>query len=174
MSFEVRLASNEDLASLQAVELLSAERFSTTEVARGLEKRTVPSSQLRAAQAINELWIALAVEGTIVGFLLAEPLDGNLHIAEMSVIPSHGRQGAGATLIKAAVKHAKATSYRGVTLTTFASVPWNGPFYVKQGFREMVAAEIGVGLAARIEQESALGLVNRIAMCHGGLPLALA
>jgi predicted N-acetyltransferase YhbS len=149
MGFEVRLASNEDLASLEAIELLAAERFNTAEVARGLEKRTVPFSQLRAAQAVKELWIAQAAEGEIVGFLLAEPLDGNLHITEMSVIPSHGRQGVGATLINAAVKHAKAASYRGVTLTTFASVPWNGPFYVKQGFREMVAAEIGVGLAAR-------------------------
>ena len=168
MSFEVRLASNEDLASLEAVELLAAERFNTAKVTGGLEKRTVSRSQLRAAQAAKELWIAQAAEGKIVGFLLAEPLDENLHVAEVSVIPSHGRQGVGATLIKAAVEHAKAASYKRVTLTTFSSVPWNGPFYAKQGFREMVAAEIGVGLATRIEQERALGLINRVAMCRGG------
>ena len=168
MSFEVRLAANEDLASLEAVELLAAERLKTAKVTRELEKRTIPLSQLRAAQAAKELWIAQAPEGKIVGFLLAEPLDENLHIAEVSVIPSYGRQGVGATLVKAAVEHAKAASYRTVTLTTFSSVPWNGPFYEKQGFRVMVAAEVGIGLAERIEQESALGLVNRVTMCRGG------
>ena len=168
MTFGVRLASIQDLAALESVELLAAQRFDAEVVTANLAKRTIPLPQLQAAQSAKELWVATADDQAIVGFLLAEKLDDDLHISEMSVIPSYGRQGIGAALIQAAIKHARGAGHKRVSLTTFASVPWNGPFYAKQGFHEMTCSEIGVGLAARIEQERVLGLIKRVAMCLGG------
>ena len=88
-----------------------------------------------------------------------------MHVSEMSVVTSHGHQGIGGALLDAANQHAERTCRR-VSLTTFASVPWNGPFYAKHGFRVMTDAEIGVGLAARIQEERDLGLANRLVMCR--------
>jgi GNAT superfamily N-acetyltransferase len=164
MAFAVRPASIQDVPALAMVELLAAERFASETITASLTKRTVPPCELEAACRANKLWVATAEDQLVVGFLLAEELDDQLHFSEMSVVPSHGRQGIGAALIKAAVSHMRAEGYKRITLTTFASVPWNGPFYAKQGFREMQASGIGVGLSARVEQERLLGLTNRVVM----------
>ena len=166
MAFAVRLASMQDIPALAPVELLAAERFNAEALTANLAKHTVPSTKLQASCRENELWVAESDERRLVGFLLAERLDDDLHITEVSVVPAHGRQGIGAALIKVAVAHMRAAGYKRITLTTFASVPWNGPFYLKQGFRVMETPEIGIGLAARIEQERVLGLIDRVVMCR--------
>jgi hypothetical protein len=45
-----------------------------------------------------------------------------------------------------------------MTLTTFADVPWNAPYYERCGFRVMAADEITPGLAAIRAAEAAAGL----------------
>jgi hypothetical protein len=70
--------------------------------------------------------------------------------------------------LAAAVDHARKSGLRGVTLTTFAHIPWNAPFYAKNGFVELAPAHVGPGLAERIERERELGLVDRVAMWHSG------
>jgi predicted N-acetyltransferase YhbS len=86
----------------------------------------------------------------------------------MSVLPSFERQGIGAALLRAAARHAVQAGFKGVSLTTFATVPWNAPYYAKQGFRQMAHTEFGPGLAAIIRQEGELGLLNRVAMQQSG------
>lgn len=166
MAFVIREASIEDLPALEAVELRAAQRFDFEMVVAGLGKRTIPMHELEAAQAAKTLWVATNLAQEVVGFLLAEKLDKNLHVAEMSVVPSHGGQGIGAALLEAVSRHAHETGCPRVTLTTFATVPWNAPFYLKHGFRAMAESEIGVGLDARIQHEKSLGLIDRIAMCR--------
>lgn len=166
MTFVVRLALPPDVLALESVELAAAQRFDGGTLTGSLQKRTVPLHQLQAAQANGTLWVAVVADPATVGFLLAESLDLDLHVSEMSVIPAHGRQGIGAALMHAVKQHARDSGYERVSLTTFATVPWNGPFYAKQGFREMLNSEIGPGLAAFIEQERALGLENRVAMYY--------
>lgn len=165
MSFAIRLAEPRDLQALESVELLAAQRFDASVLVSSLQKTTVPAQQLIDAQIHGMLWVAATIDQHVVAFLLAEKLDHALHIAEMSVVPSHGRQGIGAALLQAAKHHARDSGYQRVTLTTFAHVPWNAPFYSKQGFREMATSEVGAGLALRMEQERALGLEDRVAMC---------
>jgi 4-diphosphocytidyl-2-C-methyl-D-erythritol kinase len=55
-------------------------------------------------------------------------------IAEIDVLPSHGRRGVGAALLEHACAWARASGYRSVGLGTLADVPWNAPFYAKHGF----------------------------------------
>ncbi len=45
-----------------------------------------------------------------------------------------------------------------MTLTTFADVPWNGPYYRRLGWRDLPAAELGPELAAIRRHEASLGL----------------
>lgn len=166
MSFVVREALLEDLPALRAVELQAATRFDSEGIVGGLEKRTVPVQALEVARKAGTLWVASTQAEEVVGFLLAEELDSCLHVSEVSVVPAHGRQGIGAALLEAAAWHARQTGLQRLTLTTFAKVPWNGPYYAKRGFRVMLWSELGAGLAARMKQEAAVGLANRIAMCR--------
>jgi GNAT superfamily N-acetyltransferase len=54
------------------------------------------------------------------------------------VVPEHGRQGVGAALLEEVCRVAAARGHPEVTLRTFADVPWNGPFYARHGFIELV------------------------------------
>ena len=45
-----------------------------------------------------------------------------------------------------------------LTLTTFAEVPWNAPYYARIGFRVLADAELSPGLRAIRAHEAALGL----------------
>jgi hypothetical protein len=45
-----------------------------------------------------------------------------------------------------------------LTLTTFAEVPWNAPYYLRCGFRRLGVRELTPGLRAIREREAAHGL----------------
>lgn len=76
--------------------------------------------------------------GPIAGYLLAEPVDGALHIEQVSVHPDHARRGIGRALIE---HLAAGTDAPALTLTTFADVPWNAPYYARCGFRPLADHE---------------------------------
>jgi GNAT superfamily N-acetyltransferase len=66
------------------------------------------------------------------------------------------RQGIGSALVERACEWARAHDYPAITLTTYADVPWNGPYYAKRGFMEV--ADPSPGLRAVRDQERGVGL----------------
>ncbi len=74
-----------------------------------------------------------------IGFVQVLEIDGYAHLEQLSVLPSHGRQGIGRQLVAAALDEARRRGYAQVTLRTFADVPWNAPFYASCGFVESAA-----------------------------------
>lgn len=164
MTITIRHAAPHELAGLARIEREAATRFDTRLLPARLARHTVPLAHLRQALDAALLWVACGDAPEPVGFLVAEPLDGCLHIVEMSVSPAHGRQGLGTRLLQAACAHAAAAGHAEVTLTTFESVPWNAPFYARHGFRRIADAQLGPGLADRLAREQAAGLRDRIAM----------
>ncbi|WP_150462863.1 GNAT family N-acetyltransferase [Nesterenkonia ebinurensis] len=93
-----------------------------------------------------------------VAYLLAEPVDGALHIEQVSVHTDFSRRGLGGRLIEKAAECAVANSYDGLTLTTFVEVPWNAPYYRRLGFVELRVENVTPGLAAIRRKEADLGL----------------
>ena len=53
---------------------------------------------------------------------------------EVSVRHDSQGNGLGRRLVEAAMEYAQSEGLRCVTLTTFAEVPWNAPFYERLGF----------------------------------------
>ncbi|AUY48739.1 GNAT family N-acetyltransferase [Streptomyces sp. CB01881] len=100
--------------------------------------------------------------GTPVGYLLAEPVDGALHIEQVSVHPGHARRGIGRALIE---HLAATTDAPALTLTTFADVPWNAPYYARFGFRPLADAEITPGLREIRRREAGHGLDRWPRLC---------
>jgi GNAT superfamily N-acetyltransferase len=95
----------------------------------------------------------LVVGDQPVAFAYADHLDSHLHVHQIAVHPAHARQGMGSALMAAVFARAEGA---GVTLTTFRDVPWNGPWYAKLGFVELVSP--GPELAAVVAEEHAVGL----------------
>ncbi|MDQ1721351.1 MAG: hypothetical protein QOI26_1085 [Pseudonocardiales bacterium] len=75
--------------------------------------------------------------GVPIGYLRAEVVDGQAHIEGLSVRPRWMRRGIGAALVSAACQWATEQGFSQITVCTFADVPWNGPFYLRQGFTEV-------------------------------------
>ena len=96
----------------------------------------IPPELLDAAIARGLVWVALDDSAGPVGFVWLddEAGEGAIGIAEINVLPAHGRRGIGAALLEHACTWARAAGYRRVDLGTLADVPWNAPFYARHGF----------------------------------------
>jgi ribosomal protein S18 acetylase RimI-like enzyme len=104
-----------------------------------------------------------------MGFLLAARQDDDLHIIELDVHPEFARRGIGAALIDHACGEARRRGLARVTLTTFADVPWNAPYYQRLGFRVLEKDALSATLRDTLAREAGNGLTNRVAMAR---PLA--
>ncbi|WP_393916171.1 GNAT family N-acetyltransferase [Halostreptopolyspora alba] len=106
-------------------------------------------------------------EPLVVGFAWLVELDGDAHLAEISVHPDHGRQGVGSALLEAACADAAERGLGAMTLTTFRDLPFNGPWYTRMGFAELPREQWGVELAAQWRAEESLLVAPRVVMRRG-------
>jgi predicted N-acetyltransferase YhbS len=83
------------------------------------------------------------------------------------VHPAHARRGLGRWLIDYVSGWARADGELALTLTTFADVPWNGPYYARLGFSVVAAEALTDELRAELAHDAANGIPmqHRIAMC---------
>jgi GNAT superfamily N-acetyltransferase len=110
-----------------------------------------------ASIARGTLWVAQK-HGSVVGFLTADITGGELHIDEFNVQLDCQGRGIGSQLIAAALVYASANKLTAVTLTTFRTVPWNGPFYEIAGFKVLEGTDIGPRLQTILDREVEHGL----------------
>jgi GNAT superfamily N-acetyltransferase len=96
-----------------------------------------------------------------VGFARLEVVDGHTHLGQLSVLPEHGPIGVGTSLVHAACQRSRRQGFRFLTLTTFAGIPFNGPFYRRLGLYQLTDDQIGPGLAQVVTDEVDL---NRFGM----------
>lgn len=91
-----------------------------------------------------------------VGFARLEVIDGQAHLEQLSVHPGAAGAGLGRALVEAALAWAREQGYTSMTLCTFATVPFNAPFYARCGFH--VVQEPDGQLGALRQHEAGLGL----------------
>lgn len=163
----IRSARPSDLACLADIERSAAERFRGTALAWAADGEPLPASELAAAEAAGLLWVAQP-DDQVRGFALARPMGGDLFLAEMSVALPWQGHGLGRALLQAVLAHARAAGvYGAVVLTTDRELPWNAPFYRRQGFTEL-PAPLAPLLQARLQAESDAGFdaARRCAMAY--------
>jgi GNAT superfamily N-acetyltransferase len=93
-----------------------------------------------------------------VAYLLVDVVDGEAHIEQVSVRPEHARRGIGRQLIEVARDRAVAHELPALSLTTYADVPWNGPYYARLGFEVVPPDRLAGGMRAIRATEAAEGL----------------
>ena len=157
-SYWIRLAQAEELHRLQEIERGAAALFRETKYEFLADGAPLPLEFLLARQRAGAIWVAATAPDEAVGFAVAFPVDGGLHLHELSVAPSHGRQGLGRRLSEAVCAAGLRDGYDRLTLSTFREVPWNGPFYRRLGFVELPEDALGPRLREIRRQEAAAGL----------------
>jgi len=150
----VRVASFEELAGLPRVEVAADALLA------GYLNVQLPSTpDLGGAVDILARAAAVLVVGSPpVGFAQLDVVDGRAHLQQLAVDPIYGRRGLGTALVQACGMWAARHAFSELTLTTFAQVPFNAPFYSRLGFRVIDDAVLPPGLAVLRRQEAASGL----------------
>ncbi|UXH37805.1 GNAT family N-acetyltransferase [Pseudomonas promysalinigenes] len=114
--------------------------------------------------AASGSWLAGNDQGQAVGFVCLTVEKQALHVHELSVGLQWQGKGIGRCLLDKVRALARLSDLPMVTLTTFAHVPWNGPFYAKYGFEVLEEQRLGARLRTILATERAQGLPRRCAM----------
>ena len=83
---------------------------------------------------LHEIKAELVSGRPATGFIRLGEVDGLANIDLMAVVPGRMRNGVGTALLEAACNWAEAHGYRAITVTTYADVGWNAPFFAARGF----------------------------------------
>lgn len=164
--WHIRLARPEDAEYLPAIELSAGTLFRTVDGLAGVTgMHAIPADQQRRYIRKGHCLIAEA-DGVLIGFLASEPCGRELAIREFSVHADWQGKGIGAVLLRAIGIDATNSGFSAITLTTFADVPWNGPFYARHGFVRIDDLAAHPRLHAEIDAEVSHGLPRerRVAM----------
>jgi ribosomal protein S18 acetylase RimI-like enzyme len=154
----VRAVRPAELPVLRDIERAAGEVFRTVGMPEIADDEPLPLDVLAGYLDNGRAWVAAADDGPPVAYLIADVVDGNLHVEQLSVHPHHARRGIGRLLLDHLAEQAAATGVPALTLTTFADVPWNAPYYVRCGFRVLDDADLTPGLRAVRAREAAHGL----------------
>lgn len=153
----IRLAQAHDAESMTEFERAAAVLFS-----QDAELAYLPLSEGRSSDAYAKpirrgRCLVAAEDDAVIGFIACEPFGRALHVWELGVRPDRQRAGTGSLLLRAAMVDARTSGFATLTLTTFRDHPWNAPFYVRRGFREVDPAD-HPRLAKLLEAEEEAGL----------------
>ncbi len=154
----IRLARSDELAALREVERAAGAPFRDVGMDAIADDDPPSLGELAVFQQDGRAWVATDDTDQPVGYIVVDVVDGAAHVEQVSVHPSHARQGLGRALLGTVVLWAEQQGLDAVTLTTFSDVPWNAPYYLRLGFRILAEAEVSEGLRRIREQEAARGL----------------
>lgn len=162
----LRPARVEDLPRLRETERSAGAVFRDMDMSAVADDEPPSIEALQAYMQGGRAWVATDVADHPVAYVLVDVVDGAGHIEQVSAHPGHAGQRLGRALIEIAATWAAQNDLAALTLTTFADVPWNGPYYARLGFRVLAPDQIGDGLRRVREHEAALGLDRwpRVAM----------
>ncbi|MDT0610410.1 GNAT family N-acetyltransferase [Streptomyces lancefieldiae] len=154
----IRWAVAADLPVLQAIERAAGRPFREIDMVRVADDEPPSLETLETYVQDHRAWVWVGEAGRPVAYVIVDVIDGNAHIEQVSVHPSHARRGIGKALIEGVAQWARDKGCPALTLTTFTGVVWNGPYYERLGFRYLPEAEWTDGVRSLRAAEAAHGL----------------
>ncbi|WP_253905843.1 GNAT family N-acetyltransferase [Arthrobacter sp. H5] len=95
----IRTAHIDDLIFLPAIERAAGAVFRDIGMDAIADDEPLPISDLLDYQRAGRAWVATDDQDRAVAYILADFVDGNAHIEQVSVHPDYGRRGVGRALI---------------------------------------------------------------------------
>jgi GNAT superfamily N-acetyltransferase len=154
----IRAVSLNDLPVLQGIEKAAGQCFRDVGMPQIAEDEPLLLAELARYHDAGLAWVVADPSDAPVAYLIADRIDGNLHIEQVSVHPDSARRGIGRSLLDHLAAHATGEGVHALTLTTFTEVPWNAPYYARCGFQLMDDTVLGPGLREIRDREGAHGL----------------
>ncbi|WP_405748441.1 GNAT family N-acetyltransferase [Streptomyces sp. NBC_00144] len=161
----IRTAHAAELPVLQDIERAAGRCFRDIGMPEIADDEPLSLDELASYQRAQLAWVAVDETDVPVAYLIADRVDGNFHIEQVSVHPDSARRGIGRSLLDHLADRAASDGIPALTLTTFAGVPWNAPYYARCGFRPLDEKELGRGLREIRAREAAHGLDRWPRLC---------
>jgi GNAT superfamily N-acetyltransferase len=153
----IRFAREDDLPMLREIERVAGP-WAEIGMQTIADDEPLSVDELREYQRDGRAWVSVDDADRPVGYLIAMWIDGCVHIEQVSVRPDHTGRRIGRALIEHLAAWARERAAPALTLTTFAEVPWNAPYYERLGFVGLSDRELTGGLRAIRAEEAAHGL----------------
>jgi GNAT superfamily N-acetyltransferase len=99
--------------------------------------------------------VAVAADDQPIGIAVYAFVDGEPYLDQLSVRCAWMRRGVGRRLLQAAIGWAAGAGGRRLWLTTYRHLPWNRPFYEREGFTVCDEAACGPGIREKLRLERA-------------------
>ncbi|MFI8906620.1 GNAT family N-acetyltransferase [Streptomyces albidoflavus] len=154
----IRAAHLAELTALQDIERAAGVWFREIGMDPIADDEPLSVTELAPYVRAGLAWVAAREDGRPVAYLIADRVDGNLHVEQVTVHPDSARRGVGRALLEHAAERARGEGAAALTLTTFTGVPWNAPYYGRCGFRVLAECELTPGLREIRRAEAARGL----------------
>lgn len=154
----IRTPADGELPALQEIEVAAGRPFAAIGMALIADDPPPSLTTFAAYRDDGRAWIATDPSDRPIAFILADIVDGDAHITQVSVHPDHAHQRIGAALIEHVATWARHRGLPALTLTTFTDVPWNGPYYARLGFHPVPDADLPPELRAIRAEETGRGL----------------
>ncbi len=158
MGTTIRALAAGDVESVRSVERAAGARFREVGMPEVAEDEPAPPAELERVAAHGRGWVAVDEHDEPIGYVVVDRVDDAVHIEQLSVHPEHQGHGLGRALVDRAAIWGQDHGVSALTLTTFAEVPWNRPWYERRGYRVLAEDEWTPGLVARRQEESDHGL----------------
>ena len=162
----LRAPLHRELPRLRQIEVAAARRFRDSPHPEVAGMPPTELGLLRNLAAEEGILVAADAGDKLLGFALYMPMEADLYLAELNVLPEAAGRRIGARLIDSVAEIGRQRGCRWLLLTTFRRVLWNAPYYRRLGFEEVPEPEVSPMLAGEMARQSARGLplASRIAM----------
>ncbi|MBT2540186.1 GNAT family N-acetyltransferase [Streptomyces sp. ISL-44] len=158
----IRAARLDELPLLQDIERAAGRCFRDIGMPEIADDEPLPLEELADYQRAGLAWIAAdpfaGPADSPVAYLIADRVDGSLHVEQVSVHPDSARRRIGRSLLDHLAQYAADEGVPALTLTTFTEVPWNAPYYARCGFLPLDDAGLTPGLREIRAREAQHGL----------------
>lgn len=155
---QIRAVRLDELTVLQDIERAAGQCFRDIGMPEVADDEPLTVGELIRYHHAGMAWVAADDADTPVAYLIADRVDGNLHVEQVSVHPDSARRGIGRLLLDHLAAQATSQGVPALTLTTFTEVPWNAPYYARWGFRILDDSGHTPGLREIRRREAAHGL----------------
>jgi GNAT superfamily N-acetyltransferase len=152
----IRVASPDDIDEMIAIDDDACTLFTDIDMHLELERDHpyVVAEREHWLRCARGGWAFVAGEpqAPAVGLLIMDRVDGAPYLEQLSVRRRAMGGGLGRRLLLHAIGWA---SGQPLWLTTYAHIPWNGPFYARHGFDTVDPRGCGPEISARLEAQRA-------------------
>ncbi|MFJ7354294.1 GNAT family N-acetyltransferase [Phyllobacterium sp. NPDC097923] len=147
---QLRAFRYDEVETLRAIERVARSRYAQLDGFAAV----VQAPPIAVERFLSGETVVAEATGKACGYVLMQPLDGMMYIANIMVEPAASGRGVGAGLLAAVHSRAMELNLSGIALTTFKSPRWNGPWFRKAGFMPMPDDRIGDELAAILSRHA--------------------